>query len=88
MGKKYTGSSGDGDNPFSDLQARVSARLGMPAGISPTDGIRWLERAAAQERQLGLARSWAHDPNRLLALRQALALSAAAARQHGPGARP
>ncbi|WP_249695662.1 hypothetical protein [Stappia sp. WLB 29] len=88
MGKKYTGGSGDGDIPLSDIHARVTARLGVPAGISPADEIRWLDRAATAERQLGLAGSWAHDPNRLLALRQALAFSAATARQHGPGARP
>lgn len=88
MGMKYTGGGSDGDNPFSDLRARVSARLGMPAGISPADEIRWLEGAAATERQLGLARSWAHDPNRLLALRQALALRATTVRPHGRGARP
>lgn len=89
MAKKYTGGSGDGDIPLSDIHARVTARLGVPAGISRAEKIRWLDRAAAMERQLGLARSWAHDPNRLVALRQARALAAALAeaRDRGPQAR-
>lgn len=88
MGKKYTGSSGRGDIPLSDIHARVTARLGMPAGISPADEVRWLDRAAAAERQLGLAGSWAHDPNRLLALRQARALGAALADAKAGGSPP
>lgn len=88
MGKKYTGSGGDGDIPLSDMHARVTARLGVPAGISPADEIRWLDRAATAERQLGLAGSWAHDPNRLLALRQARALGAALAEAQARGLQP
>lgn len=88
MGTKYTGCSSEGDIPPCDIHARVTARLGVPAGISPTEQIRWLERAAAAERQLGLAGSWAHDPNRLLALRQARALGAALAEAQARGSLP
>ncbi|MCC4246211.1 hypothetical protein [Stappia indica] len=88
MGTKYTGYGGDGDIPLSGIHARVTARLGVPAGISPADEIGWLERAAAAERQLGLAGSWAHDPNRLLALRQARALGAALAEANARGSLP
>lgn len=88
MGTKYTGYAGDGDIPLSGIHARVTARLGVPAGISPADEVRWLERAAAAERQLGLAGSWAHDPNRLLALRQARALGAALAEAQAGGSLP
>ncbi len=88
MGTKYTGCRSGGDIPLSDMHARVTARLGVPAGISPADEIRWLERAAAAERQLGLSGSWAHDPNRLVALRQARALGAALAEARAGGSLP
>ncbi len=69
------------------LYRRVAQRLGVPGACAweaeegpPTAATlaaqaAWLRRAAEAERQLGLAGSWAHDRNRLQALRQAHALA-------------
>ncbi|WP_417769938.1 hypothetical protein [Stappia sp.] len=68
------------------LYARIARRLGVPhaegsgnrLGFTAAEiacHMRWLERAEAAECQLGRAGSWAHDANRLLALRQARELA-------------
>ncbi|WP_428700307.1 hypothetical protein [Stappia sp.] len=77
---------------LSALYERVAQRLGVPQASRSGKGsgftaaeiarqLKWLDQAERAERQLGRDGSWAHDPNRLLALRQARDLARALARK-------
>lgn len=84
MRKNHQTRAGTAGRPA--LYARIAHRLGVPhaegsgnrSGFTAAEiasHMRWLERAEAAECQLGRAGSWAHDANRLLALRQARELA-------------
>lgn len=80
------------DTDLPALYERVAQRLGVPhasrsgkgSGLTAAEfarQLKWLDQAERAERQLGRDGSWAHDPNRLLALRQARDLARTFARK-------
>lgn len=81
------------------LYERIARRLGIPHAARSGKGssftaaeiarhLTWLDQAERAELQLARSGSWAHDANRLLALRQARELACELARRQPPAHRP